>query len=65
VTLRRREIEKMVKTTREKLLHQRFSFKYITHKFNNKGGSTYYYCYDHGYLALDTGRYLILHWREE
>ena len=57
--------EKMVKTTKEKLLNHGFSFKYITHKFTNKTGSTYYYCYDHGYLALDDERYLIVHWREE
>ena len=57
--------EKMTKTTKEKLLHHGFSFRYITHKFTNKHGSTYYYCYDHGYLPLDDERYLIVFWREE
>ena len=57
--------EKMAKTTKEKLLHEGFSFKYITHKFTNKSGSTYHYCYDHGYLALDNERYLIVYWREK
>ena len=57
--------ERMTKTTKDKLLHHGFSFTYITHKYTNKSGSTYYYCYDHGYLALDNERYLIVHWREE
>jgi len=57
--------EKMSKATKEKLLHHGFSFKYITHKFTNKSGNTYYYCYDHGYLPLDNDWFLIVRRKEE
>src|SRR6266513_1488291 len=38
--------EEMTKTSKEKLLHRGFLFRYITHTYTNKNGNTYYYCYD-------------------
>jgi hypothetical protein len=52
-------------TSKEKLLQHGFSFKYITHTYTNKNGSTYFFCYDHGYLPLDNNLYLIVKRREK
>lgn len=54
------ENEKMVKTTRERLLQQGFQFKYITHIYTNSKGNSYLFCYEYGYLALENGWYLIV-----
>ncbi len=59
------EREEMVKVTKEKLLQEGFLFKYHTHIYKNKKGSTYYFCYDHGYLLLENDWYLIVKRNEE
>ena len=45
--------ERTAKITTVELLQRGFSFKYFTHLFTNKKGSTYFFCYDHGYLPVD------------
>ncbi len=57
--------EEMAKTTKEKLLQKGFSFKYITHLYNNKKGNTYFFCYDLGYLPLENDWYLIVKRKED
>jgi len=57
--------EQMHKTTKQKLLHAGFQFKYITHTYTNKKGNTYFFCYDYGYLPLENDWYLIVHRNEE
>jgi hypothetical protein len=59
------EKEEMSKTTKQKLLHAGFQFKYITHTYINKKGNTYFFCYDYGYLPLDNDWYLLVRRREE
>ena len=54
------ENQEMTKTTRDKLLQLGFHFKYFTHHYANKKGSTYFYCYDHGYLPLENSWYLVV-----
>ena len=57
--------EEMAKTTRDKLLQKGFQFKYITHTYTNKKGNTYYFCYDIGYLPLESDWYLLVKQKEE
>ena len=57
--------EEMCKTTKEKLLHKGFQFKYITHIYTNKKGNTYFFCYDYGYLPLENDWFLIVKRKEE
>lgn len=57
--------QEMNKVKKEKLIHMGFSFKYITHTYINKKGSTYFFCYDYGYLPLDNDWFLIVRRREE
>lgn len=54
------EGETMIKIKKEKLLQEGFFFKYTTQIHKNKKGSIYYYCYDYGYLPLDSEWYLII-----
>jgi predicted nucleic acid-binding Zn ribbon protein len=56
--------EEMAKTTREKLLQKGFRFKYITHTYTNKKGNTYFFCYDIGYLPLESDWYLLVKQKE-
>ena len=55
--------EEMGKVSKEKLLQEGFQFKYITHIYRNKKGTTYYFCYDHGYLLLENDWYLVVRQR--
>ena len=59
------DAEEMTKTTKHKLLHAGFQFKYITHTYTNKNGNTYFFCYDYGYLPLEHEWYLIVRKKEE
>jgi hypothetical protein len=56
--------EEMAKTTRDKLLQKGFQFKYITHTYTNKKGNTYFFCYDIGYLQLESDWYLLVKQKE-
>jgi len=57
--------EEMSKTTKEKLLQQGFSFKYLTHSYKNKKGNVYFFCYEFGYLPLEHDWYLVVRRKEE
>jgi hypothetical protein len=57
--------EGMAKTNKNKLLQKGFQFKYITHTYTNKKGDTYFFCYDIGYLPLESDWYLLVKRKEE
>lgn len=48
------------KVSREKLAERGFDFTLITRIYTTKDGATYYYCYDQGYLPVDTNFYLLV-----
>jgi len=48
------------KTTRTKLLDLGFKFGYFTNVYETKGGKTYYFCYDQGYIDIGAGKYAIV-----
>jgi hypothetical protein len=48
------------KIKREILLRLGFQFNYLTNTHINNKGSTYVFCYDYGYLAIDRDWYLIV-----
>lgn len=56
--------EETAKATRQKLIDRGFRFQYMTHQYQTKKGTIYFYCYDYGYLPLDNDWFLIVH-REE
>ena len=45
--------EGKTKVNKEQLLSLGFNFKFSTHTYTTQKGTTYYFCYDHGYLQLD------------
>lgn len=53
------------KTTlrREVLVQAGFDFRYFTHLYRTQKGSTYYFCYDYGYLLLEDEKVLIVSWQ--
>jgi hypothetical protein len=54
------EKEDSKKVSREQLLQLGFHFKHFTHSYTNKKGSTYFYCYEYGYLPLEKDYYLLV-----
>lgn len=54
------EKQATTRETRIRLLQLGFQFKYFTHVYTNKKGSTYFYCFDYGYLALENECLLIV-----
>jgi len=56
------ELNTQGKTTKHKdeLLKRGFDFKYHTHQYTTKSGSTYHFVYEHGYLALDNDFYMLV-----
>ena len=53
------------KATRDSLLLKGFSFKYLTHVYTTKTGKDYYYCYEYGYLPLESDWFLIVRRKED
>jgi hypothetical protein len=48
------------KTSREKMLQRGFQFNYFTSIYTTKTGSVYHFCYELGYMQLDSGEVLIV-----
>ena len=59
------EGEELAKISKDKLLQKGFQFKYLTHIYTNKKGNTYFFCYDIGYLPLESDWYLLVKRKEE
>ena len=57
--------QKATTVSRELMLRLDFHFKYHTHTYTTRKGAVYYFCYDYGYLPLDTGGYLIVKERKD
>lgn len=57
--------EEMQKSTKDRLLHQGFQFKYHTHTYTNKKGDVYFFCYEYGYLPLEHDWFLIVKRKQE
>jgi predicted nucleic acid-binding Zn ribbon protein len=48
------------KVHKNKLNEKGFDFKHITHLYKTQKGSTYFYCYEYGYLPLENDYFLII-----
>ncbi len=53
------------KANKDKLQRLGFSFNYFTHLYTTKSNKTYFYCYDYGYLPLESDWYLVVKRKEE
>lgn len=61
----RRILEKLnINTTtrvhRDQLTKEGFDFNFFTNIYQTKKGSTYFFCYDHGYIPLNATLYTIV-----
>ena len=45
------------------LQEQGFNEKYFTNIYRTKAGTTYYYCYDQGFMHLDNNRMLLVNYK--
>ncbi|NOT36359.1 MAG: DUF2116 family Zn-ribbon domain-containing protein [Saprospiraceae bacterium] len=51
--------------SKSQLLSKGFDFKYSTHNFNTKKGTTYYFCYDEGYTLFEDKMVLLVRQTEK
>jgi len=56
--------EGLTRQPRRKLSDQGFNFLYHTHRYTNKKGDVYFFCYEYGFLPLENEWVLIVK-REE
>ena len=56
--------EQTAKATRSKLLQKGFDFSYHTNAYTTKKGSTYFFCYEYGYLPLGKEYYFLVKRKE-
>lgn len=49
----------VIKIQRKKMSEQGFNFEYFTSLHNTQKGTTYYFCYEYGYLPIEND-YLLL-----
>ena len=52
------------KVHRDDLAKHGFNLNYYTNVYKTKKGSTYYYCYDQGYLAMPSNQYMLVERKE-
>lgn len=52
--------DETAKTKGKVLARLGFNFEYYTNIYTTKAGKTYYFCYDHGYLALEGDNYTLV-----
>ena len=48
------------KVHKDKLTIKGFNFKYYTNTYTTQKGAVYYFCYEHGYLALEADYYFLV-----
>ena len=48
------------KVNKEMLLKAGFNFDYLTRMYTTKKGSTYFFCYEQGYLPLDNDWFMLV-----
>lgn len=54
-----------IKVPKAKLEKAGFNFSYHTHQYQTAKGATYVFCYDYGYLVLESDWYLLVRKQEE
>lgn len=52
--------EETAKASKTKLLQKGFDFQYITNTYTTKKNTTYYFCYEYGYLPIDNDYYFLV-----
>ncbi len=48
------------KVTKANLLDEGFKFAYHTNEYKTRAGKVYYFCYDQGYIEIESGIYALV-----
>ena len=43
------------------LAEEGFNFHYYTNMYETKKGTTYFFCYEQGYMKMDNDTYMLVH----
>jgi hypothetical protein len=54
------EGEEASRVPRGRLRKKGFNFNYLTSAYSNPQGATYYFCYEYGYLLIESDCYYII-----
>jgi len=60
IILSRHNPQGKTKIKREVLLSKGFNFEYHTHTYTTWNGKIYFFCYEYGYLSLNTNELLLV-----
>lgn len=52
--------EGKAKVNKERLLDLGFHFEFITERYTTRKGSTYFFCYEQGYLPMDNNWFVLV-----
>lgn len=58
-------VDETAKISKTKLQEKGFVFNYFTHTYVTKKGTTYYFCYEYGYLPIENDYYFIVKRNEQ
>jgi hypothetical protein len=56
--------ENKAKASRLRLEEKGFCFTYHTHTFTKRTGTTYYFCYEYGFLPLENDYFMLVKWTD-
>jgi len=57
--------EETAKASKTKLLQKGFNFQYFTNSYTTKKNTTYYFCYEYGYLPIENEFYFLVKRKED
>ena len=57
--------EETFRISKNKLIEKGFVFKHFTHTYTNKKGTTYFFCYEYGYMPVDNDWFLLVKQKQE
>lgn len=57
--------ERKSKASRKRLEEKGFCFTYHTHTYSTRNGSTYFFCYEYGYLPLENDYFMLVKWSDD
>ena len=57
--------EETAKASKAKLIQKGFNFQYYTNTYTTKKATTYYFCYEFGYLPIENEYYFLVKRKEQ
>lgn len=57
--------EETGKASKNRLLQKGFNFQYITNMYTTKKNTTYFFCYEYGYMPIENDYYFLVKRKEQ